>query len=118
MDSPMDMSLRGRELALERRAIKEGWPITDEMKKRLVSSAYEDAIDQEQKTSNRLAATRNLLAMEAQNIERERIQAASQGPVRGDTVIEVAYVKDWFHEPSEDQIRELEKTRKIEKDHG
>ena len=78
------------------------------MKEELAQMAYQDATSPQAKPANRLSATRNLLLMEAQNIEREKIASQVQGPTSTNNEITVNYVKDWFYTPSEDQIRELE----------
>lgn len=108
--SPMDEKQQRAMLALERRAIKSGWPISDNMKKELVDSAHEIATSPGT-PQNRLSAMRNLLAMEGQNIERERIDAQVSGPDRDEGVVRVVYADDWFYQPTEEQVRELENHR-------
>lgn len=112
--SPMDEFQEKKMLALERRAIREGWPISNKMKKELVDAAHEIATDDAKTPQNRLSAMRNMLTMEGQNIERERIDAQLMGPGQDDGVITVDYRDDWFYHPTEEQIRELENTRQKE----
>lgn len=116
MSSPMDEFQEKKMLALERRAIREGWPISNQMKRELVESAHDIATSEDKTPQNRLSAMRNMLTMEGQNIERERIDAQLAGPERNDGIVSVRYVDDWFYHPTEEQIRELENSKKGEDD--
>jgi hypothetical protein len=59
-----------RDLALERRAFQEGWPITPEVRQQVVDEAI-NILQTAKSTARRLAAVRVLIAADSVNVRRE-----------------------------------------------
>ena len=113
--SPSERKTAEKMLSIEGRAIREGWDLPADKMDELVSSAFDTALSASTSAAARNTAIRNVLMMMGQNIDLMRIDAqqATQSPSGHDgSVIAVQYVDNWFHSPSERDIRDLEASSK------